>query len=413
MADQRRLSVLFLSQRVPYPPTRGDKIITWRMVQRLHSQHDVTCLAFAHDEDDVVGARELRRFGIRIVTVPYRPFLGLIKSAYAMMSDRPLTTSFFGSRRMASELKNRMRKADLAIAFSSSMGSYLLDWPSVPRILHFCELDSDKWRQYANRTRPPMQWVYEREARVLEALERRLASEMNANIVCTELERRVFVERIPNAACTVMRNGVDLEYFSTDGLAPERGHIVFTGVMNYLPNIDACQWFAGSVLPRIVRRHPEARFSIVGSAPSSGVRRLTKDPRVTVTGRVPDTRPYLRRAAVVVAPLRIARGIQNKVLEGLAMGVPVVATSIAVQGVNGVSRRDYLVADDADAMAEEVGGLLADDQARSALGARGRAFVEANYNWDESLRTLDELVFRATDGRNRDAARPIVTGSEA
>jgi polysaccharide biosynthesis protein PslH len=362
------------------------------MVERLHKHHDVTCLAFAHDKDDADGARELRRFGVRIVTVPYRPYLGLIKSAYAMLSHRPFTTTFFGSGRLVSELRRRMPETDLAIAFSSSMGAYLLDWPAVPRILHFCELDSDKWRQYATHTRPPMRWVYERETRVLEALERRLAANMDSNIVCTELEQRVFVDRIPGAACTVMRNGVDLEYFSPEGLAPEPGHIVFTGVMSYFPNIDACRWFVSSVLPEIARRHPEARFTIVGSGPSSDVRRLTRDARVTVTGPVADTRPYLRRAAVVVAPLRIARGVQNKVLEGLAMGVPVVATRVAVQGVGGTAGRDYRVANDASAMAETIGDLLSNESERAALGARGRAFVVATYGWDRSLDVLDEII---------------------
>jgi sugar transferase (PEP-CTERM/EpsH1 system associated) len=396
MAEPRRLRVVFLTQRVPYPPTRGDKIITWRMLKRLHEVHDVTCLAFSHDEDDAAGATELRRLGYNITTVPYRPVAGAIKGVHAMLTGRPLTTSFLGSSQLARELRARIDDIDLAIAFSSSMGAYLLDMPSVPGILHFCELDSDKWRQYASMTRPPLRWIYAREARVLRTLEHRLAHSMNANIVCTSREKVLFQAEIPGTACAVMPNGVDLAYFSPRVADAEPGHLVFTGIMNYYPNVDGCLWFAAEVLPKIADIHPNARFTIVGANPTHAIRRLAQDPRITVTGRVPDTRPFLRRASIAVAPLRIARGIQNKVLEGLAMAVPVVGTAAAVQGVAGVAGRDYLVGDSPADMADAINRLLSNGVERRALGARGRAFVEANYNWDRSLEVLDSLIATAT-----------------
>ena len=393
----KRLRVLFLSQRVPYPPTRGDKIITWRMVQRLHANHDLTCLAFAHDEDDRQGAKELERLGIQIVTVPYERFMGVLKSGWALVTGHPLTTSLLGSSRIRAEVASRAAETDLMVAFSSSMGAYLLPYAGVPRVLHFCELDSDKWRQYAQRSRWPMRWVYAREARTLLNLEHVLARAMSANIVCTPLERAVFTANLSGLPCAVMRNGIDLEYFSPEGLAPEPGHIVFTGVMNYLPNVDGCIWFATDVLPRIAEAHPNAMFTIVGANPSRAVLKLAANPRVLVTGRVPDTRPFLRRASVCVAPLRIARGIQNKVLEGLAMGLPVVGTTPATQGVGGTDGRDYLVADDPDRLAATIGNLLTHESERAALGRRGRAFVEQNYSWAQSLDLFDELIRQATD----------------
>ena len=289
-----------------------------------------------------------------------------------------------------------MRDADIGIAFSSSMGTYLLEWPLVPRILHFCELDSDKWRQYSQRTRPPMNWVYAREARVLLDLERRLAASMSANMVCTPVEAAIFQARIENGTCLVLRNGIDLEYFSPAGVESVCGEIVFTGVMNYFPNVEGCRWFVREVLPQISAAVPEAHFTIVGASPSRAVTKLARDPRVTVTGQVPDTRPYLRRASIVVAPLRIGRGIQNKVLEGMAMGVPVVATSVAAQGVGGTPGRDYVTADDATSMSQSIVRLLADDQQRRALGSRGRAFVERNYSWQEALDPLESLVEQLT-----------------
>jgi glycosyltransferase involved in cell wall biosynthesis len=166
---------------------------------------------------------------------------------------------------------------------------------------------------------------------------------------------------------------------------------VFTGVMNYFPNVDGCEWLVREVLPRVIADHPQAKLTIVGSNPSRAVTRLARNPRVMVTGAVLDTRSYVRRAAIVVAPIRIARGIQNKVLEALAMGVPVVATSAAVQGVGGIADRDYVVADDAVTMAAGISNLISRDAERTALGARGRAFVESHYRWERSLDIFDEV----------------------
>jgi sugar transferase (PEP-CTERM/EpsH1 system associated) len=388
----RRLKIAFLSQRVAYPPTRGDKIITWRMVERLQRHHDVCCVAFAHGEEDENGARELRDRGVSVVTVPFRRHLTVVKAVGALATGQPLTTVLLGSRTMRAAVASAMRGADVAVAFSSSMGAYLLEWPGTPRILHFCELDSDKWHQYAQSTRPPMNWIYAREARLLLELERRLAASMNVNMVCTPLEAGIFHDRIESATCVVLSNGIDLDYFSPSPLEAVRAEIVFTGVMDYFPNIDGCQWFVQEVLPRVAAEVPETHFTIVGSSPSRPVRKLGLDPRVTVTGRVPDTRPYLRRASIVVAPLRIARGIQNKVLEGMAMGVPVVATTVAAQGVAGIPGRDYVTADDAATMSRAIVRLLTDDEERHALGARGRTFVETHYSWEDALDPLERVV---------------------
>jgi sugar transferase (PEP-CTERM/EpsH1 system associated) len=394
----RRLRAIFLSQRVPYPPTRGDKIITWRMVEWLHRHHDVTCFAFSHDDQDAAGAADLRRMGVDIVAVPYCRPVAAIKGGLALGTRRPLTTALLSSSRLSAEVQRRMPGADLAVAFSSSMGAFLGPFPHVPRILHLCELDSDKWLQYSERTTGAMRWLYAREARLLLELERQLAREMDANLVCTPREQEIFDARIGSANCAVMPNGVDLEYFSPAGLDPQPGSIVFTGVMDYFPNVDGCSFFVKSVLPVVASRVPHARFTIVGANPTSDVRRLAADPRVTVTGRVPDTRTYLRRASVAIAPLRIARGIQNKVLEALASGVPVVGTTAATQGVGGTAGRDYLVAADAHAMADAVCDLLTNEQERIAQGRRGREFVEGRYSWARSLDIFDRVIAQVIAG---------------
>jgi sugar transferase (PEP-CTERM/EpsH1 system associated) len=273
------------------------------------------------------------------------------------------------------------------------MGAFFMRH-ALPRVMHFAELDSDKWRQYCERTRPPASWVYRREARTLLAFERELASAMDENVFCTALEQRIFRERIPGPSSLVMKNGVDLVHYTPAAEPPEPGKLVFVGVMNYHPNVEGILWFCDRILPEVQRRVSGARLAIVGSHPVAAIRRLAARPGVEVTGFVDDPRPWLRRAAVSVAPLRIARGIQNKVLEAMAMGLAVVGTPAATQGVDGAAGRDYLVAASAEEQVEAICALLREPERARELGRRARAFVEAGYDWEECLRPLDAILER-------------------
>lgn len=392
------MRILYLSQRVPYPPNRGDKITTWRNVSYLARQHEVTIGAFAHDDRDREAAETLRGMGFRVHAVDLDMGRAKLRSLPLFLTGRPLTLGVYGSRALQAVVDAEMPTTDLAMAYSSSMGAYLLPHEGKRRVQFVCELDSDKWAQYAGFTSFPMSWVYAREARTLLAFERELCGRTDMNTLVTPVEQDIFRERIPGAPNMVMRNGVDLEVFHPGDNAPEPGHLVFTGVMDYFPNVDGCVWFADEVLPELRKRHPEARFSIVGSSPSKEIRALASRPGVEVTGFVPETRDWLARAQLAVAPLRIARGIQNKVLEAMAMGLPVVGTTNATQGVEGEHGRDFLVADTARDLIETCDRMLADPATCAELGARARAFVEANYDWEEVLRPLGELVDELTGG---------------
>ena len=394
------MRILFLSQRVPYPPNRGDKITTWRLLERMRRAHEVVCVAFAHGAQDEEGARELGRMGIPIRTVPYVDRRAKLRALPLLLGSRPLTLGVYGSRALQRIVDEEIARADLAYAYSSSMGAFLEGHPEKPRVMHFGELDSDKWRQYAEKSSFPMNWVYAREQRTLLAFESRIARSFSANVVCTPLEAQVFRQQIPGAEALVLRNGVDLVQFHPGANAPEPDELVFTGVMNYHPNAEGCVWFVREILPLVRQRRPGARFSIVGAWPTREVERLADVPGVSVTGFVKDTRDYLRRAAVAVAPLRIARGIQNKVLEAMAMGLPLVGTTCATQGVEGEAGRDFLVEDDPARFAARVAELLEDSAAARALGVRARAFVEAHYDWEVVFRPLDELLARCLEKKS-------------
>jgi len=386
--------ILFLSQRVPYPPNRGDKITTWRLIERMRRQHEVRCVAFSHGEADEEGAAALREMGIALRTVPYHDRAAKLRSLPLLLGSRPLTLGVYGSRELQTIVDEEIEGSALAYAYSSSMGAFLEPHSGTRRVMHFGELDSDKWRQYSQRTKPPMSWIYAREARTLLEFERRIAGAFDENVVCTELERRVFQAAIPGAPCMVLQNGVDLEYFHPRHNQPQTAQLAFTGVMNYHPNAEGCIWFVEEILPRIRARHPEARFAIIGAHPTAAVRALARVPGVEVTGFVQDTREHLRRASVSVAPLRIARGIQNKVLEAMAMGLPVVGTTSATQGVGARDAEHYFVRDDEQSFADAVVALLDDAGLRSTTARAGRLFVERHYDWERVFEPLDGLLAR-------------------
>jgi sugar transferase (PEP-CTERM/EpsH1 system associated) len=263
--------------------------------------------------------------------------------------------------------------------------------------MHMAELDSDKWRQYAETRSFPSSWVYRREHRALLDFERELSAAVDLNVFCTPLEERIFQEQIPGPPSAVLPNGVELSRFTPAPEEAEPGHVVFCGVMDYFPNVDACARYARHVLPKLRREVPGATFTIVGSHPTPEVQALADLPGVSVTGFVPDTRDSLRRASLSVAPMRIARGIQNKVLEAMSMGLPVVASPCAVQGVGARPGIEYLVADTDDELLAASIQVLRDPARARELGSAGRRWVEEHCDWERVLDRLPALLDRARE----------------
>jgi sugar transferase (PEP-CTERM/EpsH1 system associated) len=249
-----------------------------------------------------------------------------------------------------------------------------------------------------------MRWVYQIEQRRFFAYERHIAHTFSHALVCTAAEQRDFERLIPGVPVSLVGNGVDLDYFCSRGVAKRPGSIVFTGVMDYFPNVDAVVWFCDKVLPIVQLQMPEASLTICGSRPVAAVRRLANRRGVTVTGRVPDTRPYLDGAEVFVAPMRMARGIQNKLLEALAMGLPCVASAAAAAGTVVEDGEGILAADDPEEFAGHVVRLLRDGAFRAAMASKARAAAEANYRWEAQLACLDRVIAAVLPGRGLSVA---------
>ncbi|MEO7008250.1 MAG: TIGR03087 family PEP-CTERM/XrtA system glycosyltransferase, partial [Caldimonas sp.] len=286
--------------------------------------------------------------------------------------------------------------------------------PSLAMLVDFVDVDSAKWTQYAGAHRWPLSWLYRREGGRLLGFERAVAAKARRSFFVTEAETALFQRLAPECAATVetLGNGVNAAYFTPDPARPspfaaEEIPLVFTGAMDYWPNIDAAAWFARESLPRLRATEPRLRFHIVGRNPTAAVRALA-GAAVNVTGTVADVRPYLQHATVVVAPLRLARGIQNKILEAMAMGRPVVAAAACVDAIDARPGVDLLAAGDSDGFVDAIVALLQDPARAAAIGDAGRERVHERYGWNARLSGIDRYLRTVeTDAKVRRAGESV------
>ena len=351
---------------------------------------------FADGTPDLDNLAGLRGVAASVTAVPLSGFAIRRRAMQALVSGRSLTVAALSEPKLHRAVAEKFAavRPDLIVVYSANVASYAEPFAQVPRIMQFGDLDSLRWGQYAKRSRWPLSRVYAIEERRFLAYERKIAREFSHAFVHTEIERRDFERLIPGAPVSLVGNGVDIDYFQPAGAPKQPSALAFTGVMDYLPNIDAVAWFCEAILPLVRQRLPQASFTICGSRPTTAVTALAKHPGVEVTGWVPDTRPYLDRAEVFVAPLRMARGIQNKLLEAMAMALPCVATTTTWRGTVIPEGEGILVADDPAAFAGHIVRLLQDDALRRRMSQAARAAVEANYRWETQLAELDRVIAR-------------------
>lgn len=397
--------LLFLTHRLPYPPDKGDRIRSWHMLDHLARRWEVDLGCLSDDPQDLAYLPLLRS---RCATVHCEPIAGglsaLLRTARRARPGLPLTLGWFHAAGLRAWVDAMLAtgRHDAVFVYSSAMAPYALRARHLPRsVLDLVDVDSEKWRAYAAAARPPRRQLWAREARTLLAFERHAARLFDRTLLVSQAECARFLELAPEAAGRAgwVENGVDLAFFDpdqphADPYRPGAPALVFTGTMDYPPNIEAVSDFARDVLPRLrAAPGPAPEFHIVGARPTAEVRALAALPGVHVTGRVPDTRPYIAHAAAAVAPLRVARGIQNKVLEAMAMARPVIASTPAFEGIQAVPGRDLLVADGAEATARAVQAVLRGEW--PGLCAAARAAVAARHDWAATLRPLDAML-RAT-----------------
>ncbi len=387
--------ILFLAHRSPFPPNRGDKIRAYNVLKYLAKRKRVHLVAFADDQRDLKA-----KSGLAAITASrsifWRSKSRRSAAVEAFVQRKPISLTAFDNRAMHSVVEDLLarRSIDVIYVFSGQMAQYVPAKARARVIMDFCDMDSLKFADYARASRWPLGWVMRREANLLQQFEKHVARRVDASLFVSEAEAELFRTRTGVSNVQVVENGIDTDFFNPAAnfrrVEVTGKLIVFTGQMDYRPNIDAVTWFVDTILPHIRLRHPDARFAIVGRNPTEAVKALGRHDGVIVTGEVEDVRGWLAAASCVVAPLKIARGIQNKVLEAMAMARPVVATEAAAEGIDhaGTIVSGGTVGEIADAVSD----LLAQQRKGDEMGARARAQVKARYGWDARLAPLDLLI---------------------
>ncbi|MBR2175072.1 TIGR03087 family PEP-CTERM/XrtA system glycosyltransferase [Sphingopyxis sp.] len=394
--------ILFLVHRAPWPPDRGDRIRSWHMFEALAKLAPVHVAALADNAEDAETARAKMAPLCKSLTIEVRKASRPVALAQAVLCGEPVSNRLFRNAVLSRQVDNLVGRGGIThiVAFSGQMAQYIPTGFDGPVLMDFVDVDSAKFATYAEQDkRQPLNWVHAREARVLGAYEAGVARRVDASLFVSEAEAALFRKQSELGADKVraVENGIDTDRFDPtiplDAAGVGEGPLaVFTGQMDYRPNVDAVRWFAADILPLIHERYIQARFAIVGRAPTDEVRALTKLPGVTVTGEVPDVRPWLAAADAVVAPLLLARGVQNKLLEAMAMARPVVASAAAATGIDAVPGEHLLVADDAAGIADAMCALFDDRAVAAKMGQAARARMIARYGWEARLAPLGELL---------------------
>ncbi len=431
------MSLLFLAHRVPFPPDRGDKIRSFHILQYLAQRTPVHLVAFADDEADFDPPAMFTDMLASCTILP-RDKSQKHAAIEALATGKPVSLTAFASPAMRAAIDRVLPQVDGVYCFSGQMAQYLtVDGPPV--VMDFVDVDSAKFAGFADDARGPMRWMMRREARLLGTFEREIAARASASLFVSEAEVALFRTGRAAGRILAVENGIDsvkfdpaAEFANVErkyppgegrgpigeaavtrdspssamspnwapafaGGEPKDGGgnlkngfplIVFTGQMDYRPNIDAVTWFVHDILP-LLRQHHPAHFAIVGRAPTAAVQALAGE-HVTVTGAVDDVRGWLAAATVCVAPLKLARGIQNKVLEAMAMARPVVASTAAAEGIDHADT--ICVAETAQDFANRITALIDAPDAAIALGNAARAQVMRRYGWDARLAPLDALL---------------------
>ncbi|MBW2186936.1 MAG: TIGR03087 family PEP-CTERM/XrtA system glycosyltransferase [Deltaproteobacteria bacterium] len=402
--------LLFIVHRIPFPPDKGDKIRTYHMLRYLAERYRVTVVCMVDDPDDIQHIETLRAL---VYQVHYRVRTTKMMKLWAigaLFTGKPFTLQCFYSKHLQQEIDTYLDQYDPVsiLCFCSSSAEYIFRSRHSLKTLQkkvllndLIDVDSEKWGDYAEKHRGLMRWLYRREEKLLLPCEQRIIDSFDRTFLVSEEEKTILASQFCVDKVEAISNGVDLDYFSPLNVSKEQYptapcKLVFTGAMDYWPNVEGAVWFAEKVFPAVKKEFADAVFCVAGRNPTDVVLELTKISGIEVTGTVADMRDHLSTATICVVPLLIARGIQNKVLEGMAMQKPVIATTGAATGIKAIDGEEIVVVDDEMTMAQEIISLLKDSDRQCSLGLKARAYVEREHSWDSHLCRLTELIEEGT-----------------
>ena len=391
------MKVLFLTHRLPYAPNRGDRLRAYHILHWLRERASVELVSLVHDAEESQHIDEVRAFVSRVTALRVPSFRNHVRAVGTLATDSPLTHTLLDAPGIASTLDEivRERKPDVVFAFGSGMGRLALTPPlsDIPLILDLVDVDSRKWQDLSASSRWPLSSIYRREARTLGAFEARAAATAVATLVVNEREAEIARGLAPSGNVHVLSNGVELDRLRPDTPPSDRARVVFCGVMNYAPNDQGMRWFVKEVWP-LVKQRSDATLAVVGADPTRSLEAICAgDHTIEVTGRVPDVRPWLWESAVAIAPLHVARGVQNKALEAIAAGLPIVLTSAVLEGLPSEVTPACSRADNPGAFAQAVVELL--NLPPGARRARAECADLSALTWARTLAPLAALLQQA------------------
>ena len=394
------MRILCLTSRLPYPPNRGDRLRAFHFIEHLSVEHELSLVSFIADEAERAHVAPLRQFCREVQVVPMDRRRSALAVASNLWRRDPLQALYYRSRAMQALVDRTLAAGefDLAYVHLFRMAPYVAQHSELYRVVDLTDVIS----QEVSRSLPyrGLAWrlIYGLERPRIERFERYVAETFEETWLVSEADRRVLAAACPAANVRVVTNGVDMEHFHPTGQPAEPNSLIFVGHLGVFHNVDAAVHLVQDVLPLIRLEIPECTLTLAGAEPSAQVVRLGNVPGVRVPGFVPDLNEHLNRAAVFVAPLRFAAGVQNKALEAMAAGRPVVTTSLVNAGLGAQPGAEVLVADDAATTAAQVVALLRDADLRARLGEAGRQFVRRTYNWGHAVKRMNEIE-RARLGR--------------
>ena len=393
----RVVNVLFLTHRLPYAPNRGDRIRAHFLLRALTAVATVRVVSLVHDNEEASHASDLAPSVESTHIARVSGLRNRLRSVLALPGQRPTTHTMLDSPGLEGAITTATRiRPDVVLAYCSGMARLAMATPlrSYPCVLDMVDVDSEKWRALAKVSNAPFSWIYNREARVLRRFEAEAARFASSTMVVTSRERDSMLDIAPTARIEVVPNGVDVDELCPPSAPSTSSDVVFCGVMNYAPNEKAARLLAVDVWPLVRQQCPDATLSLVGSSPSRAVEALgSAQMGITVTGAVPDVRPYLWRAAIAAAPIFTARGIQNKVLEAVAAGLPTVVTPNLMDSLPDAVRPACVSADSVQAIAAAIVDLLnRKPNERRAMAARADVRSIA---WERQLAPVRALLEQA------------------
>ncbi len=404
------MKILYVCHRFPYPPKRGGKIRPFNMIRHLSQKHEVTVASLARTEEEAEAGAGIKDHCAKfIVGRTYKPVAAL-RMVRNLSTRQPSSMGFFYSARLRKQILQELSSQayDLIFVHCSSVAQYVEDQTHIPKILDFGDMDSQKWLTYGAMKPFPLSLGYYLEGLKVQLSEVELAKKFDLCTCTTKAELKTLDGFLTGTATGWFPNGVDAEAFKPTTEPYDPDLICFVGRMDYYPNQECMFRFCDETLPLIQQKRPSAKLVIVGADPSPAVQKLGERPGVTVTGSVPKVQPYVQKAALTIAPLNIARGTQNKILEALAMGIPTVSSEIAAGGVDAIPGEHILTAQSPEGYRDAVLRLLEDPKERQRFSRAGRNRMLSHHSWDHSMKKLDAIIETCMDrthSRNKEARR--------